>query len=220
MSHQILDLDVVRPETETIGMRRTQSQRSEETINRLVKATISLMAEVGFVNMTTTSIAKRAGVSRGAMLHHFTNKVALVIYATGKMWRGVVAASDALRAQSDPARPDPAGFVEALWNGAMAETHVSVSVDMMLAARGDPELQTHLDVWAARMFDSYNAAGRHAFGTAGLPEAECDALILTIASTLRGQRIAQMFSPDPASAKAVREMMTHLLTTHLKGAQQ
>ena len=46
--------------------RRSQNQRSIETIERLSKATIALMTEVGFVNMTTTSIAMRAGVSRGA----------------------------------------------------------------------------------------------------------------------------------------------------------
>lgn len=197
--------------------RRTQTQRSARTIDQLAQATIALMAEVGFVNMTTTSIAKRAGVSRGAMLHHFPNKVALVVHATGTMWHGVVVASDALRAQSDPVRPDPEGFVEALWNGAMAETHVSVSVDMMLAARGDPELQAHLDVWVARMFDSYRAAGRRAFGRAGLSDAECDALISTVASTLRGQRVAQMLAPDPAAAKAVRAMLSQLLTDRLKG---
>lgn len=197
-------------------VRRTQNQRSSSTIERLAKATIASMAEVGFVNMTTTSIAKRAGVSRGAMLHHFANKVALVIYATGEMWQGVVDASDALRAQSDPQRPDPEGFVEALWTGAMAETHVSVSVDMMLAARGDPDLQAHLDIWVARMFESYHAAGRRAFGKAGLSDAECDALISTVASALRGQRVAQMMAPDPSAAKAVRVMMAQLLTDRLE----
>lgn len=198
--------------------RRTQDQRSAQTIARLSDATIALMAEVGFVNVNTTNIAKRAGVSRGAMLHHFPNKVALVIHATGEMWGRVVTASDALRAQSDPARPDPEGFVEALWRGAMAETHVSVSVDIMLAARGDPALQAHLDTWVARMFDSYLAAGHRAFGNANISEAECDALIATVASTLRGQRVAQMLAPDPAVAAAVRAMLARLLRDHLERA--
>ncbi|MFT5786882.1 MAG: AcrR family transcriptional regulator [Yoonia sp.] len=196
--------------------RRTQHQRSSETIERLSQATIALMTEVGFVNMTTTSIAARAGVSRGAMLHHFSNKVALVTYATGEMWRGVVDYTDDLRCQSDPENCDPEGFVEALWAGAMAKSHVSVSVDMMLAANGNPVLQAHLDKWVARMFDSYRAAGRYAFGQAGLSLAECDALIATVASTLRGQRVAQMLAPDPAAAKAVRSMLAKLLRDQLK----
>ncbi len=198
--------------------RRTQDQRSSETMARLSNATIALMTEVGFVNMTTTKIARRAGVSRGAMLHHFSSKVALVIHATGEMWGRVVAASDALRAASDPARPDPDAFIEALWEGAMAETHVSVSVDMMIAARGDADLKSHLDKWVLRMFASYRAAARHAFGQAGLAEPESDALIATMASALRGQRVAQMMSPDPEGARAVRAMMATLLRDRLERA--
>ncbi|MFT6303452.1 MAG: AcrR family transcriptional regulator [Granulosicoccus sp.] len=200
--------------------RRTQHQRSSVMIERLSKATIALMTEVGFVNMTTASIAARAGVSRGAMLHHFANKVALVTYATGEMWRGVVASTDELCRQSDPANPDPEGFVEALWEGAMAQTHISVSVDIVLAANGNPVLRAHLDKWVARMFDSYRAAGRHAFGQADLTHAECDALIATVASTLRGQRVAQMLAPNPACAKAVRAMLAKMLRDQLQRVTQ
>lgn len=200
--------------------RRTQLQRSADTIERLSKATITLMTEVGFVNMTTTSIAKHAGVSRGAMLHHFANKVALVIHATGEMWGGVVASTDELRQQSDPANPDPEGFVEALWDGAMAETHVSVSVDIMLAARGDPILKAHLDTWVRKMFDSYRAAGRHAFSKAEMSRTDCDALINTVASTLRGQRVAQMLEPNPEAAKAVRVTLAQLLRERLRDVGQ
>jgi AcrR family transcriptional regulator len=196
--------------------RRSQNQRSIETIERLSKATIALMTEVGFVNMTTTSIAMRAGVSRGALLHHFPNKVALVTYATGEMWRGIVASTDELSTQSDPENPDPESFVEALWEGAMAQTHVSVSVDLVLAANGNPVLRAHVEKWVARMFDSYRAAGRHAFGQSNLSRAECDALIATVASTLRGQRIAQMLAPDPACAKAVRAMLAKMLRDQLQ----
>lgn len=196
--------------------RRTQLERSTETIDALTKATIELMCEVGFANMTTVQIAERAGVSRGAMLHHFPSKLALVTHATGEMWNGVVKGTDALKQHSDPDRPDPRGFILALWDGAMAETHVSVTMDMTLAARGDEELRAHLDRWIGRMFRSYNAAGRRAFGKAGLKPAECDALIATIASTLRGQRMAQMYSPNPPAARAVLRMLTRLLSDSLE----
>lgn len=216
MDSHLDNLDLEKGEGTGEPTRRTQVQRSSETIERLAKATIALMTEVGFVNITTTSIAARAGVSRGAMLHHFANKVALVKYATGEMWKGVVDASDRLRAQSDPEAPDPDAFVAALWRGAMAETHVSVTIDMMLAARGDSELQAHVDVWVARMFDSYRAAGRHAFGKTGLSDGDCDALIATVTSTLRGQRVAQMLAPDSATAQDVRDTMARLLRTQMK----
>lgn len=195
--------------------RRSQDERSSATIASLSEATIALMTEVGFTNLTTINIAKRAGVSRGAMLHHFPSKVELVVYAAGEMWGEVVAAGKKLRAACDPDRPDPDFFVSAIWEEVMTERHVSVSVDIMLAARGDPMLKPHLDSWVLKMFASYRETAHHAFGRAGLSETECDALIATIASTLRGQRIAEMMAPEITSGPAVRAMLSTLVRDRL-----
>lgn len=65
--------------------RRSQAQRSAQTIAKLIEATISLLYECGYAATSTTLVASRAGVSRGAMLHHFPTKVQLmtaVIHAT------------------------------------------------------------------------------------------------------------------------------------------
>lgn len=204
-----------RAVTRKPSQRRTQDQRTAETTGKLADATITLIAEIGFANVTTARIAKLAGVSRGAMLHHFPSKSALIIYATGEMWGRVVAASEKLSADSDPENPDPKVFVETLWGGAMARTNVSVSTDIMLAARGNPELQAHLDIGVKRMFDSYRKAGRHAFGNTGLSVSECDSLIDSVSSTLRGLRLAQMLSPDADREKAVLAMLVEMLRSQL-----
>src|SRR5712692_3582600 len=61
--------------------RRTQDQRSAATRARLLDATIACLFEFGYANTTTTEIAERAGLSRGAQLHHFPTKAALVTTA-------------------------------------------------------------------------------------------------------------------------------------------
>lgn len=61
--------------------RRTQEERSEETQRRLLEATIALLLERGYSRLTTPDIARRAGVSRGALTHHFTNKEDIVARA-------------------------------------------------------------------------------------------------------------------------------------------
>jgi AcrR family transcriptional regulator len=65
--------------------RRSQAQRSAQTTARLIEATISVLHEQGYAATTTTLVAVRAGVSRGAMLHHYPTKVQLMtatVYAT------------------------------------------------------------------------------------------------------------------------------------------
>ena len=61
--------------------RRTQAERSGATRRLLLDATVECLAERGYGGATTTEIADRAGVSRGAQLHHFPTKEELVIAA-------------------------------------------------------------------------------------------------------------------------------------------
>jgi AcrR family transcriptional regulator len=48
---------------------------------RLLEATVDCLVEHGFSGTTTTLVSQRAGVSRGAQLHHFPTKNDLVVAA-------------------------------------------------------------------------------------------------------------------------------------------
>ncbi len=48
---------------------------------RLLEATVELLVERGFAGTSTTLVSDRAGVSRGAQLHHFPTKNDLVVAA-------------------------------------------------------------------------------------------------------------------------------------------
>lgn len=54
--------------------RRTQAQRSEETTGQLVTAARDLFADKGFAGTSIEEIVRAAGVTRGAMYHHFASK--------------------------------------------------------------------------------------------------------------------------------------------------
>jgi AcrR family transcriptional regulator len=62
-------------------VRRTQRERSETMRLRLLEATIDSLYLVGYSRTTTIEVAARAGVSRGAQLHHFPTKKRLVTVA-------------------------------------------------------------------------------------------------------------------------------------------
>ena len=62
-------------------MSSLQDERSAETRRRLLDATVACLSERGYAGTTTTEIANRAGVSRGAQLHHFPKKDELVVSA-------------------------------------------------------------------------------------------------------------------------------------------
>ncbi|MCB2002430.1 MAG: TetR family transcriptional regulator, partial [Rhodoferax sp.] len=51
--------------------RRNQAQRSQATQQDLIAATIKVVAEHGLENASAFEIAKAAGVTPGAVQHHF-----------------------------------------------------------------------------------------------------------------------------------------------------
>src|SRR5437763_997275 len=64
---------------------RTQAERSATTRQALLDATIRCLVEDGYANTTTARVAERAGVSRGAHLHHFQTRQALVAAAAERL---------------------------------------------------------------------------------------------------------------------------------------
>jgi len=57
--------------TETKPVSKTHAERSAETRGKIVDAVVTCIAELGLKKTTTNAIAERAGVTWGALQHHF-----------------------------------------------------------------------------------------------------------------------------------------------------
>lgn len=85
--------------------RRTQAERSAETRESLIAAARPLFAEHGFADAALETIVRAAGVTRGALYHHFPDKTELFA-AVFEQVEGEVAArmgeAIAVAHQTDP----------------------------------------------------------------------------------------------------------------------
>ena len=89
--------------------RRTQAERSAATRGALLKAARELFAQDGYAATGREAIVERAGVTRGAMYHHFADKEAL-FRAVFEQLEAEVMATVAAAAMADPAlAEDPLG---------------------------------------------------------------------------------------------------------------
>lgn len=57
--------------------RRTNVERSQETTHALLTAARALFVEHGYNDTSTPEIARKAGVTRGALYHHYADKKAI-----------------------------------------------------------------------------------------------------------------------------------------------
>lgn len=66
---------------ETGGARHSAAQRLSETRARLLDAVLETVAQCGFTATSTTEVARRSGLTRGAQLHHFGTKDQMMVAA-------------------------------------------------------------------------------------------------------------------------------------------
>ena len=78
---------------------RTQQDRREETIGKLLDATIDTLADVGYARTSVSKICARAGLSHGAVFCHFDSRLELIAAAAGEVGRRHLAR---LRAEFEP----------------------------------------------------------------------------------------------------------------------
>jgi AcrR family transcriptional regulator len=69
--------------------RKTQEERSTATRDALIQAAIDLIAERGYAATTTNLVADRAGLSRGALQHHFKSRDELIAAVMEQLHREV-----------------------------------------------------------------------------------------------------------------------------------
>ncbi|AHD22448.1 TetR family transcriptional regulator [Rhodococcus pyridinivorans SB3094] len=111
---------------------RTQAQRTAATRAKLLDAAVDSLVEHGYSGTSTQGIAKRAGVSRGAQLHHFPTKESLVVAAVGHL-------VDRRLQEILETRPDPEHGFETLMD-AFSGPLFAAALELWVAARTDPSL--------------------------------------------------------------------------------
>lgn len=119
--------------------RRTQAERTAETRRALLDATLDALVEVGFKGTTTTEVARRAGVSVGALQGHFPSKIGLLTAAVEFSLNRRIEEFEVMMAGLDPAADTLDEAFDLLWSMFSGPTFTATH-ELWVAARTDPDL--------------------------------------------------------------------------------
>lgn len=117
-----------------------QAHKSANMRRLILEAAMDAIVEYGYARVTTQIIVERAGVSRGAMLHHFPKKqdllAALVQYIFDR--RNTEFTGELIKS-ADSSRGDDLRALDIYWTQSKNPSFVAM-VELSIAARTDPQL--------------------------------------------------------------------------------
>lgn len=133
-----------------------QAQKSAMTRDRILDAAINCFITMGYTNVTTAKVASAAGVSRGAMLHHFPSKTELIQAAVEYLHQKLLE-DYTERVRTIPASLKGAGRrragIDAYWDHLRGELFTAYH-ELCVAGRTDEELRDILERSTAK-FDKH-----------------------------------------------------------------
>lgn len=176
-------------------VRRTQEERSAWTRALLLDATIECLSELGYAGTTTTEIARRAGVSRGAQLHHFPTKAELVTTAVDHLFAKRTEEFREAFGRLPPEANKAAAAIDILWSMFNGPTFYAW-LELMVAARTDAELRRAVSDIAQRFSDSVQRIFHELFGEVSEGGLLADSAPTFAFALLQGTALERIVLPD------------------------
>jgi AcrR family transcriptional regulator len=184
--------------------RLTQPERSAATRARLLDATLDCLVELGWARTSTTEVVRRAGVSRGAQVHHFPTKEDLVLATVEHlMARRLDEYRQAFGSLPEDQRTPEAGF-DLLRAACSGPTWV-IWLELAVASRTNPALRERFVEVGGRFWDAAVQIQRDLFPFSAGDEAFARLVVQFAFCFVDGMSLARLVGADEAELDAVAD---------------
>ena len=187
--------------------RRTQGERTAETRRALIDATTRTIHRLGYGGATTALIAQEAGVSRGALNHHFGSRAELMAEVLSDVF-------ETERLEFEGATSDPKRLVHAddwpamLWRAYSRPSGLAV-LEILQAARSDKELAEKVLATQQTIEEAASSVMDQSFGLRVSPQS-IDEMRLVVWA-VRGLSIAQILVKKPEEIERTIKLFARVL---------
>jgi AcrR family transcriptional regulator len=200
--------------------RRTNAERAAETVDLIINATLDAIAEVGVRNATTGEISRRAGVSIGALFHHFDTRLDLIVaaveYNLADRYSRVSAFAE--QAWAEQLSTDHPRALLKLIRAITREPRSMVWLEVLTAARTDPELRARVTPLLARQRDLFRAVALTHPDLAAMTEADRMTWVELLRNIVNGEAVWNIVMPHHDVDEAKIDAM--LVLAAAMGARQ
>lgn len=217
MSQRTARKPATRVATAKTPERTPNPERSAAMRKKLLDATIESLFEIGYFQTSTVVVTERAGVSRGAMLHHFPSKADLMMATSHHIveLRRDIHADRFGKLKTE--RERFLAVIDVLWEAFQTPSGIA-RIEIMLGARSDPEIGPRFRELNDRLEERHKEVVWERAQKLGIKDRKkIRAFVQLYAATLRGLAIDSLSPgsrPDIRGAIALlKEFQMQMLET-------
>ena len=177
-------------------MARTQQQRREDTVARLLDASIATIIDVGYARASAAVIAGRAGLSGGALFRHFDTMGDFMAATAYEVMRRQLETFGKQVAEIPPDRRVLEAVVHIVRDLTANDANV-VMYELMVAARTDEKLRATLQDVLKEYGERIFATAREVPFADQYPDEALAALVALVVSTFDGAALVRNVLPQP-----------------------
>ena len=196
--------------------RRTQEERSATTRRELVRAAADSIADVGLNQSTITVIAAQAGVTSGAIQHHFASRDELLLAVVEEFGKALADDPATHEGDAEPVARRVRSIVQRYWSLFGGRQYLAV-MKIWLGTHVDAPLYREITGqmrWFEKRFDREWV---ELFSDCGAtPQSIANARHVALA-TMRGLALSLSFTKDRARTAAEVALLEEMVTRAIEG---
>ena len=178
-------------------VRRTQEDRSREAKSKLLKATIDVLMRQGYSRLTTKEVAASAGLSNGALVHHYSSKTELVIAATAAVYDECIERGQRVARSPEAVQNPIEGFITDCLSVYFDWPYLA-AIEIIVAARTEPDLMARIIPVMQNYRNTTNAIWLRVFREAGYTPTQSKTILNLTLNMIRGMAVHRLWQTDKA----------------------
>ena len=185
-----------------------QAAKSKATRDKIINAVIGIIKESGYAAASSTRIAQRAGITWGAVQHHFGGKDEILEQVLDRSHQKFQATLSEPHFTTGSADTRVRNYVEAAWQHYQGDEYMA-SLEILLATRG--HANTDKDLAISRTREEHVSLGRQIFYDSEASDQERQQAIYCVHCMLTGILVETALEPVSFATQPYIEHLQSLL---------
>ncbi len=206
-------LKPLQPATPVV--RRRQEDRTRDAKSKLLNAAIQVLLRDGYGGLTTKEVAKTAGVSYGALMHHYATKEELVVAATSMVYDECIVRGQRV-AQTDDAVQNPLEGYIADCISVYFEWPFIAALEVVMVARTDPGLMKQILPVMVHYRVTCDDIWLEVFEKSGVPKSTAISVMSMSLNLVRGMAVNRFWNHDEEQYRSSVQKWIALAKTQMR----